>query len=135
MEWVFVLAFLGINSWKDIRRKEVSLLTIGMFAVVGIIKSLWCGDICWEWLGAVGLGAALIALSIISRGAVGMGDGLILAALGTMLTFEKLLGTFMLGLLCCSVWGIILLMLPGTRRTELPFVPFLLLGYIGGLIY
>lgn len=82
------------------------------------------------------IGTALIALSVVSKGAVGMGDGLVLAALGTVLTFGELLGVFMMGLLCCSVWGIILLILPRTgRKTEIPFVPFLLLGYIGGLIY
>ena len=105
VEQIFVLAFLGIN-------------------------------IFWEWIGAVGFGTALIALSVVSKGAVGMGDGLVLAALGTVLTFGELLGVFMMGLLCCSVWGIILLILPRTgRKTEIPFVPFLLLGYIGGLIY
>lgn len=136
VEQVLILAFLGINSWKDIRKREVSLLTIGIFAVMGMIHAFWNGTICWEWLGAVGLGTMLLALSVVSKGAVAMGDGLVLAALGTVLTFGELLGAFMLGLLCCSVWGIILLMLPRTgRKTEIPFVPFLLLGYIGGLIY
>mgnify|MGYP006969026224 CR=1 FL=1 len=144
MEQIFVLAFLGINSWKDIRKREVSLLATGIFAVIGIINALWHGTICWEWIGAVGLGTALIALSVVSKGAVGMGDGLVpmiggifeLLARGTVLTFGELLGVFMMGLLCCSVWGIILLILPRTgRKTEIPFVPFLLLGYIGGLIY
>lgn len=136
VEQIFVLAFLGINSWKDIRKREVSLLATGIFAVIGIINALWHGTICWEWIGAVGLGTALIALSVVSKGAVGMGDGLVLAALGTVLTFGELLGVFMMGLLCCSVWGIILLILPSTgKKTEIPFVPFLLLGYIGGLIY
>ena len=136
VEQIFVLAFLGINSWKDIRKREVSLLATGIFAVIGIINALWHGTIFWEWIGAVGFGTALIALSVVSKGAVGMGDGLVLAALGTVLTFGELLGVFMMGLLCCSVWGIILLILPRTgRKTEIPFVPFLLLGYIGGLIY
>lgn len=104
--------------------------------MIGIINALWHGTIFWEWIGAVGFGTALIALSVVSKGAVGMGDGLVLAALGTVLTFGELLGVFMMGLLCCSVWGIILLILPRTgRKTEIPFVPFLLLGYIGGLIY
>ena len=130
MEQIFVLAFLGINSWKDIRKREVSLLATGIFAVIGIINALWHGTIFWEWIGAVGFGTALIALSVVSKGAVGMGDGLVLAALGTVLTFGELLGVFMMGLLCCSVWGIILLILPRTgRKTEIPFVPFLLLGF------
>ena len=41
VEQIFVLAFLGINSWKDIRKREVSLLATGIFAVIGIINALW----------------------------------------------------------------------------------------------
>ena len=36
MERICILAFLGINSWKDIRTREVSLLSIGVFGIVGI---------------------------------------------------------------------------------------------------
>lgn len=51
VEQIFVLAFLGINSWKDIRKREVSLLATGIFAVIGIINALWHGTIFWEWIG------------------------------------------------------------------------------------
>ena len=36
MERICILAFLGINSWKDIRTREVSLLSIGVFGIVGM---------------------------------------------------------------------------------------------------
>ena len=72
VEQIFVLAFLGINSWKDIRKREVSLLATGIFAVIGIINALWHGTIFWEWIGAVGFGTALIALCVVSKGDVGM---------------------------------------------------------------
>ena len=45
-------------------------------------------------------GAAVIMLSIISKGAVGMGDGLLFLSLGTVLSFETFvsifIGTFLL---------------------------------------
>ena len=82
------------------------------------------------------MGAAVIMLSIISKGAVGMGDGLLFLSLGTVLSFEELLSAFLLGLFCCCFWGIVVLFLSGKgKKTEMPFVPFLMLGYIGGLIY
>ena len=136
VEQFCVLAFLGINSLKDLRTREVSMLTVGIFAVCGVVRACLMGNVCMEWAAAIGIGAVVIALSIITKGAVGMGDGFIMLALGTVLSFRELLGTFLLGLVCCSIWGIILLFLPRTRRKmEIPFVPFLLLGYIGGLIY
>lgn len=51
VEQIFVLAFLGINSWKDIRKREVSLLATGIFAVIGIINALWHGTISGSGLG------------------------------------------------------------------------------------
>ena len=36
MERICILAFHGINSWKDIRTREVSLLSIVVFGIVGM---------------------------------------------------------------------------------------------------
>ena len=104
MERICILAFLGINSWKDIRTREVSLLSIVVFGIVGMIRACFLGTVSVDLVWNVCMGAAVIMLSIISKGAVGMGDGL--------------------------------LFLSGKgKKTEMPFVPFLMLGYIGGLIY
>lgn len=136
MEQVCILAFLGVNSWKDIRTREVSLLTVGIFGIAGLVRACFLGMIGINWLAAAGIGSSVIVLGILSKGAVGIGDGLLLLALGTVLSFGELLTTFLLGLLCCSFWGIILLVLPMKgKKKEIPLVPFLLLGYIGGLIY
>ena len=66
-------------------------------------------DLVWN----VCMGAAVIMLSIISKGAVGMGDGLLFLSLGTVLSFEELLSAFLLGLFCCCFWGIVVLFLSG----------------------
>ena len=136
MEQLCILTFLGINSWKDIQTREVSLLTIWIFGIAGFVRACFCGSVSIEWIATASVGGVVILLSIFSKGAVGMGDGFLLLALGTVLSFGELLTSFLLGLLCCSFWGITLLFLPGNRKKkEVPFVPFLLLGYIGGLIY
>ena len=131
MERICILAFLGINSWKDIRTREVSLLSIGVFGIVGMVRVCFLGNVSMDLVWNVCMGAAVIGLSIISKGAVGMGDGLLFLSLGTVLSFEELLSAF-----CCCFWGIVVLFLSGKgKKTEMPFVPFLMLGYIGGLIY
>ena len=128
MERICILAFLGINSWKDIRTREVSLLSIVVFGIVGMIRACFLGTVSVDLVWNVCMGAAVIMLSIISKGAVGMGDGLLFLSLGTVLSF--------VGLFCCCFWGIVVLFLSGKgKKTEMPFVPFLMLGYIGGLIY
>ena len=75
-------------------------------------------------------------MSVYLEGVCWMGDGLLFLSLGTVLSFEELLSAFLLGLFCCCFWGIVVLFLSGKgKKTEMPFVPFLMLGYIGGLIY
>ena len=44
MERICILAFLGINSWKDIRTREVSLLSIVVFGIVGMIRACFLGN-------------------------------------------------------------------------------------------
>ena len=136
MERICILAFLGINSWKDIRTREVSLLSIVVFGIVGMVRACFLGTVSVDLVWNVCMGVAVIGLSIISKGAVGMGDGLLFLSLGTVLPFEELLTAFLLGLFFCCFWGIVVLCLSGkVKKTEMPFVPFLMLGYIGGLIY
>ena len=54
MERICILAFLGINSWKDIRTREVSLLSIVVFGIVGMIRACFLGtvsvDLVWKAL-------------------------------------------------------------------------------------
>ena len=54
MERICILAFLGINSWKDIRTREVSLLSIGVFGIVGMVRVCFLGnvsmDLVWNCL-------------------------------------------------------------------------------------
>ena len=136
MERICILVFLGINSWKDIRAREVSLLTIGIFGIAGMVRACFLRTLSVDLVWTACTGAAVIGLSIISKGAVGMGDGLLLLSLGTVLPFGELLSAFLLGLFCCYFWGIMVLIVSGNgKKAEMPFVPFLMLGYIGGLIY
>lgn len=106
MERICILAFLGINSWKDIRTREVSLLSIGVFGIVGMVRVCFLGNVSMDLVWNVCMGAAVIGLSIISKGAVGMGDGLLFLSLGTVLPFEELLSAFLLGLFCCCFGGL-----------------------------
>ena len=76
-----------------------------------------------------------MGLSAVSGNQIGAGDGLLLIALGTVLEMEEYLRTIWLALIGCGLWAVILLgILRKKKTTELPFVPFVLLGYVGGLL-
>ena len=52
-----------------------------------MIRACFLGTVSVDLVWNVCMGAAVIGLSIISKGAVGMGDGLLFLSLGTVLSF------------------------------------------------
>ena len=102
-----IVAFLGFNSWQDIRKREISLWTVIVLILAGTGKAVYLGKTDLSYLAAIGIGAGIILLSLISGGAVGIGDGPIMIGLGAVLPFDELCGTFFAGLLCSCLWGII----------------------------
>ena len=67
MERICILAFLGINSWKDIRTREVSLLSIVVFGIVGMVRTCFLRTVSVDLVWNVCMGVAVIGLSIISK--------------------------------------------------------------------
>ena len=78
------------------------------------------------------LQAAII--SALTGGEIGAGDGLLIIAMGSVMTAGELIGILFAALLLCGIYsGIQLLVLKKQRDIEIPFVPFLLAGYLGGV--
>ena len=75
-----------------------------------------------------------ILTALISGGMVGFGDGLLILTMGSVLGAGELAGILCGALLLCGIYsGIEYLMLKKSRSEEIPFVPFLLIGYLGGI--
>lgn len=47
-----VLVFLGLNSWMDIKRREISLVLATMLAATGMIWTVYRGTVSIERLSA-----------------------------------------------------------------------------------
>ena len=134
MKEICVLSFLAWNTWTDIRRKQISLSVTAFFGAAGLVMAVYRGQISWEVLISFAIGGIFLALGILTGGAVGMGDGWILLALGTVLTLKEYLTVLLTGMFCCAGWAVFLLMFRRSgKETEIPFVPFLFLGYLGGV--
>lgn len=130
-----ILIFLGINSWIDIRKREISLLLTGTFAAFAVFCLLCRGDFSVKMFWAVGMGLLFVGMSIATAGAVGMGDGLVMIALAVAMDTKEFFIMLLCALAVSAVWaGILLVPLQKNRHTQLPFIPFLLLGYAGSLL-
>ena len=132
---ICILGFLGLNTWTDIRRKEISLVAAAVFAAGSLIWTACTGRISTSFFIPVGISAFFLVVSIVTKGALGMGDGWLMMALGIAMETEEFLVMLLIGLGCSAIWaGILLVILHNGRKAEIPFVPFLFLGYIGGVL-
>ena len=129
------VVFLAMNSWLDIRRREISLLLTVVYAGCGIIYSILQGRKIQDVLIPAGIGILFLAAGLISRGAIGAGDCWILLALGALLDTETYIRMLCIGFFLAAFWsGILLVIRRKSRKTEIPLVPFLLAGYLGGIL-
>ena len=105
MEHFLIMSFLGINSWIDIQKKQISLVSVGFFMAVGILYECVVQnknpDVFWGLLP----GAVLLGVSKLSREALGMGDALLMLVLGIYLGLEAALDVLFLALFLAAVWG------------------------------
>lgn len=132
---ICALVFLSVNSWLDVKKKEISLAAVGIFGFLGLLIVFYRRGFSCDLLVPVGISAGVMGLSIVTGGAVGMGDGLVLMVLALLLNGGKFLAVLFMGLLGCGICSLIMLLVfQKEKKYEIPFVPFILLSYVGGLI-
>lgn len=127
------LCMLGICSCEDIRKKEISGKALAFFLAEGILGCL----LLWKFppvsvLTALVPGFALWAGAYISKGAVGTGDGLLIMLLALFLPTETVYLLVFYALFFSAMYALFLFVVKKKGRDHpIPFVPFLLLGYLG----
>lgn len=133
---IVTAAFLLINGWTDIKKRQISLLSVGIYASAGAICSVAEGREIRDFMVPVGISLIFLALGVLTRGQLGLGDGWLLFALSFMLETEEYLKMILGGMVLAAVIsGILLIFFRKNRKTEIPLVPFLFLGYMGGVIF
>ena len=131
---ICVTIFLVINTWTDIRKREICLPVLGLFFAGGILWRIIEGTLYPQGLSAMGIGGATTIISVMSRGGVGAGDSLLILAMGTVLNAGTLMGILCMAMLLCGIYaGLQLCVFKKARNEEIPFAPFLLAGYMGGI--
>lgn len=105
-----------------------------IFLAGGILWRIRQGLLWPAGIISMGIGVFIILIALISGGMVGFGDGLLILTMGSVLGAGELAGILCGALLLCGIYsGIEYLMLKKSRSEEIPFVPFLLIGYLGGI--
>lgn len=136
MQKYMLLGLLGLCSWEDIKGKELRIIYILLFGIGGVVLHLFY-PICsiYSILWGILLGLIMMFFSWISRGSIGMGDGILLVVTGIYLGGNNNLELFLTGLLLAALWSLgLLVFCKKSRKEEIAFVPFLLASYITMMI-
>lgn len=130
MESICILSFLGINSYLDLRKGQISLCLTAFYAVLGILYIVLNRQQRLILLVGAVPGLLLLSAGKLSNGAVGMGDGLVVLVCGLYIGIWKVLEVVTLALLLAAVWaGFLMVFKKKGRKASFPFVPFLLAAY------
>jgi leader peptidase (prepilin peptidase)/N-methyltransferase len=130
---ILIGIWLLLCSYQDIRRKKINLLLILAGFIIIIVNSVFLREltILNRMAGTIP-GIILLALSYITRGQIGIGDGLIVIITGIGLGITQNTILLAYGLSGSAIFSIILLTLRlANRKKTIPFVPFIFMGYLG----
>lgn len=119
------------NSISDLKEKRISLLITGFYAVIGIGYQI-INKQMGSWI-IVSLIPGLLVLTFakVTREKIGYGDGILLLSLGCYLNIEEMVLVCMIAVCLAGIIALILLVFFHKGRDyAIPFVPFLLCGYV-----
>lgn len=135
MEHIWILGYLGINAWKDIRKKEIFLPLVILFSIVGWIRYFLEKNWSLQILLSLGVGLFFLGFSIWTKGGMGMGDCLLIFSMIPFLEMEEFLSFLVLGMFLAALWSLFqMVCFHKKRNDEIPLVPFLVAGYLWGCL-
>ncbi len=134
-----VLAMLIIGSLEDIKNKQIHIVWIACFALEGVLCCFFLGkqpaiSVIIEIMIDMVPGFLLLLLSFVTKGGIGAGDGILLMAAGIFLGTARVCKIFIYAIFLSAMyaWFLFIIKKKG-RKHEIPFVPFLLLAFMGDL--
>ena len=93
--------------------------------------SLYIGHSVRSIVGGIAIGLAMLAFSIISKEKLGKGDAYVILISGLYLGFVDLLSLLWISFVYATIAGIIIIRkYDNSTSHEIPFIPFLLAGYL-----
>lgn len=130
LEKLVVLFLLLLEAASDMKKREIHLSATLALCGIGIGRVIYQKEGAIDLLAALLPGLLLIFLGMISKGELGMGDGIVLLGLGFWVSAEQILKILQISLGLCGVYAVICLtLLKKKRKYEIPFLVFLLSGY------
>ena len=124
--------FLLIEGYRDLRQRNISMMAVWIVGVLGaILQFEGIKENGIEIAGGMIIGALILLLAKLTDEKIGYGDGWVLMISGLYLGFRYNMYLLLISLMLASFISIILLLTKkADKKTELPFVSFMLPGYL-----
>lgn len=133
---VVMIGILMICSYFDLKEKKIPVIAVLLGIIAITVINVIGQDISLPacLIGTV-FGGLLLLISRLTKNALGMGDALLVLMIGAGMGIYQTALVLFYGLLVTAVVSTILLCMKRVKRnTEIPFVPFLLIGYVGVIL-
>lgn len=122
--------FLLIQAIMDKRKMKVSLILSVVAGVLGIIIRIIYSESLIGIFFSVLVGVLFVSLSVVTRQGIGLGDGIVLTAVGFLLGLRACLIISMFGCIYACIYAVVLLVIKKKEYNfSFAFVPFITLGY------
>lgn len=132
---IILLICLAILSIWDIKKKMIPVIPIVLTGILLAGYRLWTGvGLIVPGLGLLP-GIVLLIAALCTKESIGYGDGLVFCMIGIGCGVQKTMAVLGLSLLAAALTAMVVLVTrKGNRKTKLPFLPCILLGYLLCLI-
>lgn len=130
---VFVLIILAICDFRDLKKREIPISLLIIMSI-GVLVIAFCCDAepVWSRCSGAFIGILFFIISKCTKEAVGYGDSWLILILGVHLGLFKAVQLLFVASLAAGVCSLFFLWKHHWKRSAtIPFVPFLLIAYIG----
>lgn len=130
-----IITFLLACTVQDLKYRSVDTKTLITGAVfICMVAGMEIVFGCFSWIEALSgfiAGIVFLLIARISQEKLGLGDGMILSICGPLLGIENLLMMVLIALVLAAIIGGVIGLKKGRGlKNTVPFVPFLLAGFI-----
>ena len=133
---IIVGIFLLIQGYWDVRQKSIPTWLSVTVCVIGIIISWMRGRTPVDFFYACLPGILCLCIARLTNEVIGYGDGILLCSLGGMCSLEEILQVCMIASVFGGVAAMVLLVcFHKSGNYEIPFVPFLFIGWLVNVLF
>lgn len=130
---ITLIIFLVISSIFDLKKKMVPLALITLAGVLVLLLSMFDPTMSWaKSLCGTLLGLLLLFIGKVFKGTIGAADGLVMIVVGFVMGIYGSCVVLFYSLFLAAMVSIVLLIFKKVNKKDsIPFIPFILVTYVG----